>query len=162
MSAPGEILELASLSSPDIGVITNVCPVHTEFFSSIEDIASAKAELLAVLDGKATAVLNADDDWFGFMKERCGSRIVTFGLDNTADVSASDIRRESGRLVFLVTAKGETAECTLNASGIHNVSNALAAIAVGLTLGSPSETAAKLSPEQRRRECGSSSTTSTA
>ncbi len=46
MSAKGEIRKLASIAEPNEGVITNVNPVHLEFFDSIEGIAEAKAELL--------------------------------------------------------------------------------------------------------------------
>jgi UDP-N-acetylmuramoyl-tripeptide--D-alanyl-D-alanine ligase len=61
MSAKGEIRALAAIAEPNEGVITNVNPVHLEFFDSIEGIAEAKAELLAGLVEPRVAYLNNDD-----------------------------------------------------------------------------------------------------
>ena len=135
MSAPGEIRNLARIAGPSIGVITNVYPAHTEFFKSIDDIALAKNELLEVIDEDGVAVLNADDEYFGFLKKRTSSRIRSFGLRNAADVSGSSVRQSADGVVFSVAAGGNEAECRLMAFGEHNASNALAAIAVGLELG---------------------------
>ena len=61
MRGAGQIAELASIAEPDVGVITNVGPVHVELLGSVEAVAAAKAELLAGLRPGATAVLPADE-----------------------------------------------------------------------------------------------------
>jgi UDP-N-acetylmuramoyl-tripeptide--D-alanyl-D-alanine ligase len=135
MSSPGEIRNLAQIAAPCVGVITNVCPAHTEFFRSVEEVALAKSELLEVLNENGAAVLNADDSWFGFLKQRARSRILSFAMENPADVCGASVRRTTEGMVFRVAAAGRETECSIRAFGRHNVYNALAAIAVGLELG---------------------------
>jgi UDP-N-acetylmuramoyl-tripeptide--D-alanyl-D-alanine ligase len=61
MRAKGQIAELATIAEPDVGVIVNVGPVHLELLGSIENIAAAKAELIATLQPGGTAVLPANE-----------------------------------------------------------------------------------------------------
>src|SRR6266436_5297060 len=62
MSRGGELKRLAAIARPDVGVVTRVAPAHLEFFSSVDEIALAKRELIEGLNGhESTAVLNADD-----------------------------------------------------------------------------------------------------
>ncbi|HEY4661382.1 MAG TPA: UDP-N-acetylmuramoyl-tripeptide--D-alanyl-D-alanine ligase, partial [Terriglobales bacterium] len=63
MSHLGEITSLAQIAQPDIGVVTNVAPVHLEFFKDISEIARAKYELIESLSKSGSAVLNADDEF---------------------------------------------------------------------------------------------------
>src|SRR5712692_3629922 len=63
MSHPGEIAALAKIAQPGIGVVTNVAPVHLEFFNSVAEIARAKYELIESLPAGGTAVLNSDDEY---------------------------------------------------------------------------------------------------
>ena len=60
MSRLGEITALAQIAEPETGVVTNVAPVHLEFFKDISEIARAKYELIEALPASGTAVLNAD------------------------------------------------------------------------------------------------------
>jgi UDP-N-acetylmuramoyl-tripeptide--D-alanyl-D-alanine ligase len=109
-----------------------VAPVHLEYLGTIENIAAAKAELIEGLKPEGTAILNADDELVMKMREKHRGRILTFGIDNRADVMATEIDTTSlGRIIFrLRTPTGEVM-ATLPMSGRHNLSNALAAAAVG-------------------------------
>jgi UDP-N-acetylmuramoyl-tripeptide--D-alanyl-D-alanine ligase len=127
----GEIARLAQIAPPDIAVELNVAPVHLEFFESVEHIAAGKAQLIENLKPEGTAILNADDARVAAMRSKHDGRTLTFGIENAADVSASEI--ESARFGLsrfrLVTPMG-AAQAELRLPGRHNLLNALAAAAV--------------------------------
>jgi UDP-N-acetylmuramoyl-tripeptide--D-alanyl-D-alanine ligase len=132
MSSPThEIERLCRITPPDIGVELMVAPVHLEHLGSMENIAAAKAELIEGLKPNGIAVLNVDDEWVMKMREKHQGRTVTFGIDNPAEVAATEI--DTGHLGLikfrLLTPLGET-PATLPMSGRHNLMNALAAAAV--------------------------------
>ena len=92
MSAPGEIAALVRLAPPDVAVITNVHPVHLEYFGTIEGIARAKKEILDGMKADGTAVLNADDPQIASLAADWRGRRVLFGRSPAWDVRAADIR----------------------------------------------------------------------
>lgn len=133
MSSPThEIRRLCRITPPDIGVELMVAPVHLEYLGSIENIAAAKAELIEGLKPGGIAVLNADDPLVMGMRSKHKGRVVKFGIDHAADVSAGEVdTRHLGRISFrLKTPRGE-ADAMLPMSGRHNLMNALAAASVG-------------------------------
>jgi len=134
MSAPGEIARLAQIAQPDIGLVTNVAPVHLEFFDSLNSIARAKWELIEYLSrqGKAaTAVLNHDDALVRSFADGFPGRVVTFGSGEGADFRVLQIRPgNSYGSDFRVEAPGWQEEFHLRLPGQLNVQNALAALAV--------------------------------
>lgn len=137
MSSPThEIERLCRITPPDVGVELMVAPVHLEHLGSIENIAAAKAELIEGLKPSGIAVLNADDEWVMKMREKHQGRVITFGIDNAADVAAAEIDTgHLGMIKFrLITPLGE-AIATLPMSGRHNLMNALAAAAVASSFG---------------------------
>jgi UDP-N-acetylmuramoyl-tripeptide--D-alanyl-D-alanine ligase len=137
MNHAGEIAALAAIALPDWGVVSNVAPVHLEFFEDgIAGIARAKYELIQALPPDGLAFLNADDEYVAKFGEGMGARAVFYGTGHGADVRAVQIT-ESGAegVVFTVAAYGEEASVPLNLLGRHNVHNALAAISVGLRSG---------------------------
>lgn len=141
MSSPThEIQRLCRITPPDVAVELMVAPVHLEYLGSIENIAAAKAELIEGLKPEGIAVLNADDALVMKMREKHSGRALTFGIDNDADVSATDVDTGSlGQISFrLRTPLGE-AQASLAMSGRHNLSNALAAAAVGTAFDVPTE-----------------------
>ncbi|HTG88061.1 MAG TPA: UDP-N-acetylmuramoyl-tripeptide--D-alanyl-D-alanine ligase [Pyrinomonadaceae bacterium] len=141
MSSPThEIQRLCRITPPDVAVELLVAPVHLEYLGSIENIAAAKAELIEGLKPEGIAVLNADDELVMKMREKHSGRVLTFGIDNAADVSATDVdTRSLGQISFrLRTPLGE-AQASLAMSGRHNLSNALAASAVGTAFDVPTE-----------------------
>jgi UDP-N-acetylmuramoyl-tripeptide--D-alanyl-D-alanine ligase len=132
MNHKGEIARLAEIAPPDFGVVTIVAPVHLEFFDSIDQIAEAKAELIAGIKPGGAAALNADDERVARMREmRSDIEHRTFGIEQEADVLARDIEADglSGARFKLVTPRGSV-EARLSVAGRHNIYNALAAAAV--------------------------------
>lgn len=137
MNHAGEIAALAKIAEPDWAVVSNVGPVHLEFFSDgIAGIARAKYELIEALPADGVAVLNFDDAYVKEFGRGMGARAVFYGLGEGAEVRAvhvSEIGAEG--VIFTVEAQGERASVQLQMLGRHNVPNALAAIAVGLKSG---------------------------
>ncbi len=155
MSHGGEIAALAKIAQPEIGVVTNVAPVHLEFFASVADIARAKYELIAALSASGTAILNADDEYVSQFGRDFHGKVVLYGMKPSADVRAENVEsRGASGSVFDVVAGGCRDRATLALVGIHNVYNALAAVAVGLERGlTPSEAVgalATLTPADKR------------
>ena len=155
MSHPGEIAALAKIAQPEIGVVICVAPVHLEFFNSVSEIARAKYELIASLPAGGTAVLNADDEYVSQFGRDFKGKVVRFGLKAPADIRAEHIQ-QCGALgsEFDLVVDGCREKATLPLVGNHNVSNALAAVAVALERGlTPSETVEALktlAPGDRR------------
>jgi UDP-N-acetylmuramoyl-tripeptide--D-alanyl-D-alanine ligase len=136
MSAKGEIEFLARMSRPDIGVYTNVQPVHLEFFDSIDGIAAAKRELLENLADGGSVVINADDARVVALARGFPGRVVTYGIDHDADYRASGVRsRGLFGTDFDIVAEGATRVLDFTLPGRHNLENALAAIAAARLAG---------------------------
>jgi UDP-N-acetylmuramoyl-tripeptide--D-alanyl-D-alanine ligase len=155
MSHAGEIRALARIAQPEIGVVTNVAPVHLEFFDSIADIARAKYELIESLPANGTAVLNADDQYVSQFARGFKSKVVMYGTHATADVRAENIQPKGAQgSEFDVVIAGVREPAALPLVGAHNVLNALAAVAVGLDRGlKPAEAVkalATLAPADKR------------
>ncbi len=141
MSHAGEIAALAKIAQPEIGVVTCVAAVHLEFFNSVSDIARAKYELITSLPASGIAVLNADDEYVCQFGRDFKGKVVTFGMNPSADVRAENIeQRGSLGSAFDVIVGGYREKATLPLVGNHNISNALASVAVGIERGlTPSE-----------------------
>ena len=134
MNRAGEIAALAKIAEPDWAVVSNVGPVHLEFFADgIAGIARAKFELIQALPPDGIAVLNFDDAYVASFGRGLGGRAVFYGMGEGADVRAVHVAEAGAEgVVFTVEANGERASVHLKMLGRHNVPNALAAIAVGL------------------------------
>jgi UDP-N-acetylmuramoyl-tripeptide--D-alanyl-D-alanine ligase len=155
MSHRGEIATLAKIAQPEIGVVTNVAPVHLEFFKSVAEIARAKYELIESLPAWGTAILNADDEYVSQFGRDFHGKVVRYGLHASADVRAENIEaRGAAGSAFDVVADGYRERAVLPLVGTHNIYNALAAVATGIERGlSPSEatrTLATLAPADKR------------
>lgn len=155
MSHAGEIAALAKIAQPNIGVVTNVAPVHLEFFDSIAGIARAKYELIQSLPANGIAILNADDEYVSQFGRDFHGKVVTYGLSALANVRAENIeaRGQEGSQFDVIV--GEVRErVTLPLLGQHNIYNSLAAIAVGLengtTLADAAVALATLAPPDKR------------
>jgi UDP-N-acetylmuramoyl-tripeptide--D-alanyl-D-alanine ligase len=137
MNHAGEIAALAKIAEPDWAVVSNVGPVHLEFFADgIAGIARAKYELVEALPANGVAVLNFDDNYVASFGRGLGERAVFYGVGEGAEVRAVHVAEAGAEgVVFTAEAYGKQASVRLRMLGRHNVSNALAAIAVGLRSG---------------------------
>jgi UDP-N-acetylmuramoyl-tripeptide--D-alanyl-D-alanine ligase len=134
MSAKGEIRKLASIAEPNEGVVTNVNPVHLEFFKSVDEIAEAKAELVESLHDPKVAYLNNDDTRVRAMARRTDGKIVTYGVKSVASFKVQQVQDLGlDGTAFTVHHGRRDLNFVLPLLGQHNISNALAAIAVGAT-----------------------------
>lgn len=156
MNHPGETATLAAIAQPTVAVITNAQREHQEFMVSVEAVAHEHASILAALPADGTAVFPLDaasggahaDIW----RAAAGSRpVLTFGLaeggdasqaglgaDLNADVSpdvTAEVSLDDGVQRLQVRAPGRAFEVRLALLGMHNVRNALAAIACALAAG---------------------------
>ncbi len=136
MYVGGEIAELARIARPRIGVVTAVQPVHLARIGSIEAIERAKGELVEALPRDGTAVLNADDRIVRRMDRRTVARTVTYGFDDTADVTAEAIESAGfAGMRFVLRTGASRQPVTIPTLGKMSVHNALAAAAVGRAAG---------------------------
>ncbi|MCA7023280.1 MULTISPECIES: UDP-N-acetylmuramoyl-tripeptide--D-alanyl-D-alanine ligase [Stenotrophomonas] len=133
---PGDIAYLTAIAAPDVALVNNVAPAHLERMGSLLEIANTKAAVYDDLREGGVAVVNADDAFAPFFAERAGAhRVLRFGLEASADVTASAIvLAEAGSRFRLHAPQGE-AEVALQLPGRHNVLNALAAASLALAAG---------------------------
>ena len=137
---PGEIAYVSDLAQSDVVILNNAGAAHIEGFGSLEGVAKAKGEIIETLKGDGVAVLNKEDNYFDFWLSVAGNRkVLSFGLDDSADVYARNIQAEIVDDAFftgfnLVTARSML-KINLSLAGQHNVLNALAAASAALALG---------------------------
>ena len=132
-SARGEIAQLCGIARPNVGVVTNVGPAHLEGLGSEEGVALEKSALPRALPGDGFAILNAEDPRVAAMASRTTARTMTYGIGAmSADVWGVHERRTARGMEVWLWGK---MPLFLPVSGRHNVSNALAATAVGLLHG---------------------------
>lgn len=137
MNHAGEIAALAKIAEPDWAVVSNVAPVHMEFFpDGLAGIARAKYELIQALPNDGVAVLNFDDPHVKEFGRGLGERAIYYGFGEGASVRAVDVVEMGGEgTVFTAKVKDKQARVELKLLGRHNIPNALAAIAVGVASG---------------------------
>ncbi|MBI3140583.1 MAG: UDP-N-acetylmuramoyl-tripeptide--D-alanyl-D-alanine ligase [Rhodocyclales bacterium] len=135
MNHPGEIAHLARIARPTVAVLNNAQRAHLAGLGSVADVARAKAEIFEGLGEHDTAVINADDPFCGYWTGlNAGRRVLTFGLDNPADVRATCRPKALSCALSIATPWGAV-ETTLRVPGLHNARNALAAAAAALAAG---------------------------
>ena len=133
----GEIARLVTMAMPDVAMINNVAAAHLEGFKSIEGVAKAKAEIFSGLSSEhGVAVFNADMDFVDAWKLVIGNtQYSTFALHKPADIQAENVQIDPTASHFMVKLDNKFNYINLPLPGEHNVSNALAAIAVTSALG---------------------------
>ncbi|WP_264688008.1 UDP-N-acetylmuramoyl-tripeptide--D-alanyl-D-alanine ligase [Wolbachia endosymbiont (group A) of Sympetrum striolatum] len=93
MNKAGEIKELSKISNPNIAVITNIEPAHTENFSSLFDVAQAKLEILYGMKSNGTLVLNRDNKYYDYLSSRANRNVISLGKDKNAEVCLLNLIR---------------------------------------------------------------------
>jgi len=132
---PGETAALCRVLEPDCGVITNVGPVHIEYFDSVAAIAREKSELARAVPADGRVVLNRDGGFFETLAKASACSVVTVSLREDADFTGQVEDAAAGKLVVEEKATGETCPLCLPVPGEHNMSNALQAVAIGRGVG---------------------------
>jgi len=139
MSSLGEISLLSNIARPGIGVISNVGLTHIEKLGSRENILRAKLEIFSYFNSDNTAVINGDND---MLQDFCSHkfRVIKYGLKEGNDLFAYGIEEkgEAG-IKFSVDLDGIQSDFRVLLPGIHNVYNALSAIAVARLFGMEAE-----------------------
>lgn len=131
----GEISRLTRAVAPTVGLITNIGVSHIENLGSRAGILQAKLEILEGMAPDAPLIVNMDNDMLRTIK--LGDRpLLTFAIDDqSADFTATDIAEQGSTTTFTVHHSTFTQPVTIPTVGIHNVYNALAAMAVGYVTG---------------------------
>ena len=133
---PGDIAYLTGIARPDVALVNNIAPAHLERLGSLLGVADTKAAIYDALPPDGVAVINADDAFAPYFAERAhGRRLLRFGLEASADVTARDIVADAeGSRFVLATPAGDIA-VAVALPGRHNIRNALAAASLALGLG---------------------------
>lgn len=129
MSAKGEIEQLVSWVRPDMALVTNVYPMHIEFFENFEGIAEAKAEIFKGIKPHAPALINEDTNFADILKLRAqenGARVFTFGQAEVLHKEGASYRAD---------VQGATVQFKLSNDAEHFLYNALCALNVVALLG---------------------------
>ena len=134
-----EMAYLSSIAQPDIAVIVNIGTMHIEHLGSVEGIRKAKLEILEGMKSNGKLILNGDDRMLSSLPEVPEQAVTYFGTGDTAAVRAENVREEEGLLQFEVSAAREQFHVEMALEGLHFVSDALAAVSVGLMLQVPVE-----------------------
>lgn len=139
MNHAGEITPLVKLARPHVAIITTVEPVHLEFFSGVEAIADAKAEIFEGVELGGAVVLNRDNAQFARLRERARklgiAKIVTFGADEKADARLLDVALHPAGSAVHAEILGHELTYKLGMPGRHMAMNSLAVLAAALLAG---------------------------
>lgn len=132
----GEMHRLSKIARPDVCVMTNIGQCHLENLKDRDGILRAKSEIFDYLSEKGAVILNGDDDKLSTIKEVKGIRPVFFGVESGREIYADEIKpRGLKGIQCRIHAGEESFSVQIPIPGRHMVLNALAATAVGITMG---------------------------
>jgi UDP-N-acetylmuramoyl-tripeptide--D-alanyl-D-alanine ligase len=131
-NAPGEIAGLSAICRPDLAVITSVGETHLEKLGSIDLVAVEKASMLHYVRAGGCAIVWADSSPLAAALKPFDCRMIRFGQAQGADLRLTDFQGQGDRVSFRVNGQ---VEVRLPQPGLHNASNALAALAVATQMG---------------------------
>ncbi|MDP3730487.1 MAG: UDP-N-acetylmuramoyl-tripeptide--D-alanyl-D-alanine ligase [Candidatus Omnitrophota bacterium] len=128
----GEIRLLAGIARPTVAVITNVGPSHLEFLGNLKGVYEEKKDVLGFLDKKdGLLILNGDDKYLSKISHE-EIDIVRYGFKASNDLCAEPLKPAKDSLKFVVNNRWVF---ELSLCGVHNIYNALAAIAIASRFG---------------------------
>ena len=131
----GEISYLSNIAKPDVAVIINIGTMHIEHLGSVEGILKAKMEIVDGMPASGRLILNGDDAMLWKLHEKL-ENAQYFGENNELSaVRAYDVAQTEERLTFVVKDADREFAVRLPLEGAHYVSDALAAVSVGLYFG---------------------------
>lgn len=136
----GEIKELTSIVKPEIAIVTNVCEAHIGLFKSRENIAHEKSEIILALKDKGTAILNRDDAYFEYFKDRMSDHnyLLSYGFHPEAQLRAENLWQDKEKGIhFDVLFEEKKHHIFIPLLGRFNVYNFLAAFAAGIIMHIP-------------------------
>ena len=146
MNHPGEIAPLSQLVRPHVALITTISAVHTEFFTCLDAVADAKAEIFEGLEPGGTAVLNRDNEYFDRLaataRNAGAGRIVSFGESPEADAQLLAWQPSDTGGTVTAAIDGDEIDYEIAFSGRHWALNSVAALACAHAAGAPVEQAA--------------------
>ncbi|MDA8233503.1 MAG: UDP-N-acetylmuramoyl-L-alanyl-D-glutamate--2,6-diaminopimelate ligase [Clostridia bacterium] len=125
----------------DVAVFTNITQDHLDFHGTMENYLEAKSKLFSglkkesVKNNRKYGIINKDDPHNGYLIERTNGEVITYGVENQADIMAAQIHIQANGVTFDVTTPRGEARIRLATTGMFSVYNALAAIAVGFVEG---------------------------
>lgn len=152
----GDIKSRASIVKPKYGVLTKIGTAHLDTFGCIENTTRTKFELIECLPKDGVAFLNIDDELQVNYNLKNKIKVIWYGLNNSADVYATNIKYSSDGMEFKVHFKDDNSSYNFNTIllGESNVYNILAGIAVakelGLNIGQLQKGVSKIAPIEHR------------
>ncbi len=137
LDKPGDMDQLLKLAKPQIGVMTNIRPVHMDEgqFKDLEDIFSEKKKMVEALPEKGVAVLNADDPYLISLKDKLQAKILFYGMSESADLRMYDLSYSLEGIDFKLAYKNDTVHVKLALLGAAQAYVVLPAIATALAQG---------------------------
>jgi UDP-N-acetylmuramoyl-tripeptide--D-alanyl-D-alanine ligase len=139
MNEPGEIRELTRIAQPQVGALLNVGPAHLERFASVEAVAEAKGEMLEVMPRESVFVYNRDDPRVRALAERWEGPRTSFGFSTEASIRLIDAQESGSAQKIRISVHGSEVATEIHLPGRHNLTNALAAVALSSALGATPE-----------------------
>ena len=144
MNHPGEIAQLAAIAAPTVALVTNAQREHQEFMHTVEAVAHENGAAITALPADGVAVYPGDEPYSAIWDALAAPRrVLRFGLQPGLDVYAEQIIAEVDATRCRVVTPVGVADLTLPVAGLHNLRNALAAIASAIAAGAPLETAVR-------------------
>jgi UDP-N-acetylmuramoyl-tripeptide--D-alanyl-D-alanine ligase len=143
MRGHGQISELSRIAEPDVGAITNIGPVHLELLGTMEAIAEAKAEILGGLRESGRAVIPEDEE---ALEPHLHESLVTITFGPGGDVFCRSYDTDGRSIEAVIGTPDGEQTFRFPFGELHNLQNALAAIAIGTALEAPIDRMSQRAP----------------